>query len=377
MVRLAGGRLLVLAEGGHWRGPLVEGSSVRVKGVGFKDGSGVATDTSPSAGGGMPDLPAPGKCLTLRIAPVQGFPPFVDARRSRSTTLPPTAAADGIHRLELGMRVGVERVGCPNSAPDGKTLRYSALIEESAVGSLVPNTLATDLEDGDTPVPIGTVVAIGDEGKIKATIFVEACLQFANGKNVCDPPAELNSQEITYALGPLASKATAVYNTTSFGPQDNDLFGDYEVASVVDLQLGGSATPATAFEATGYELENGLPTRPQTRVVNKGDVFLIYADDISAGSLYPIFGFGTERPSGLAWPHVIGVRNGKTFWYAAQLPRIVRDRIPGGICNTIPASTQPPGPPKPKGGNYPPSKPTPLPSVKDSYYRRRSRTATR
>ena len=69
----------------------------------------------------------------------------------------------------------------------------------------------------------------------------------------------------------MASKAEAVYNTTSFGPQDNDLFGDYEVASVVDLQLGGSATPATAFEATGYELENGLPTRPQTRVVNKGE----------------------------------------------------------------------------------------------------------
>ena len=50
VVRLAGGRELVLAEGGRWRGPLVEGASVRVKGVGFKDGSGVATDTSPSAG---------------------------------------------------------------------------------------------------------------------------------------------------------------------------------------------------------------------------------------------------------------------------------------------------------------------------------------
>ncbi len=369
VVRLKGGKLLVLAERARLRGPLVEGSSVRVKGVGFKDGSGVANDTSPSAGGGEPDLPAPGKCLPLRIAPVQGFPPFVDGS---PITLHNTAAyrgSDGIHRLELGMRIGVERVGCPDSTPDGKTLRYSALIEESAVGSLVPNTLAPDLEDGDTPVPIGTVVAIGDEGKIKSTIFVEACLQFANGKNVCDPPAELNSQEITYALGPLASKATAVYNTTSFGPQDNDLFGDYEVASVVDLQLAGSATPATAFEATGYELENGLPTRPQTRVVNKGDVFLIYADDISDGSLYPIFDFGTERPSGLAWPHVIGVRNGKTFWYAAELPRIVRDRIPGGICNTIPASTLAPGPPNPKGGNFPPSKPTPIPSVKDSYYR--------
>ena len=369
VVRLAGGRVLVLAEGGRWRGPLIEGSSVRVKGVGFKDGSGVATDTSPSAGGGMPDLPAPGKCLALRIAPVQGFPPFVNAG---PITLHNSAAyrgADNIHRLELGMRVGVERVGCPGSSPEGKTLRYSALIEESAVGSLVPNTLATDLEDGDTPVPIGTVVAVGNEGKIKATTFVEACLQFANGKNVCDPPAELSSQEITYALGPLASKATAVYNTTSFGPQDNDLFGDYEVASVVNLQLGGSATPATAFQATGYKLENGLPTRPQTRVVNKGDAFLVYADDISDGSLFPIFDFGTERPSGLAWPHVIGVRNGKTFWYAAKLPNIVRDRIPGGICNTIPASTQAPGPPKPNGGNYPPSKPTPLPSVKDSYYR--------
>ena len=239
VVRLAGGRLLVLAEGGHWRGPLVEGSSVRVKGVGFKDGSGVATDTSPSAGGGMPDLPAPGKCLPLRIAPVQGFPPFVDGLPITLHSPAAYRSSDGIHRLELGMRIGVERVGCPDSTPDGKTLHYSALIEESAVGSLVPNTLATDLEDGDTPVPIGTVVAIGDEGKIKSTVFVEACLQFANGKNVCDPPAELNSQEITYALGPLASKAEAVYNTTSFGPQDNDLFGDYEVASVVDLAVGG------------------------------------------------------------------------------------------------------------------------------------------
>jgi murein DD-endopeptidase MepM/ murein hydrolase activator NlpD len=367
--RLAGGKLLVLAEGARLRGPLLEGSVVRAKGFGFKDGSGVATDTSPSAGGGIPDLPAPGKCLALRIAPVQGFPPFVDGS---PITLHNTAAyrgSDGIHRLELGMRVGVERVGCPDSSPDGKTLRYSALIEESALGSLVPDTLAPDLQDGETPVPVGNVVAVGDEGEIKSTTFVEACLQFANGKNVCDPPAELNSQEITYALGPLASKAAAVYDTTSFGPQDNDLFGDYEVASVVDLQLAGSATPATAFEATGYELENGLPTRPQTRVVNKGDVFLVYADDISDGSLYPIFGFGTERPSGLAWPHVIGVRNGKTFWYAAKLPSIVRDRIPGGVCNTIPASTQAPGPPNPKGGNYPPSKPTPIPSVKDSYYR--------
>ena len=65
--------------------------SVRVKGVGFKDGSGVATDTSPSAGGRTPGPSCPRKCLTLRIAPVQGFPPFVDSSPITLHNLPPTA----------------------------------------------------------------------------------------------------------------------------------------------------------------------------------------------------------------------------------------------------------------------------------------------
>jgi hypothetical protein len=97
--------------------------------------------------------------------------------------------------------------GTTGSSPEGKTLRYSALIEESAVGSLVPNTLAPDLEDGDTPA--------------------------------------------------------AVYNTTSFGPQDDDLFGDYEAASVVNLQLGGSATPRPPSRRPATSSRTASPRVPR------------------------------------------------------------------------------------------------------------------
>ena len=104
-------------------------------------------------------------------------------------------------------------------------------------------------------------------------------------------------------------------------------------------------------------------------MVEVGEQFLIYADDFAQDDLSGLYAAGTSRSSGLMWPRVAGKRNGRSFWYAAALPPISRDRLPGGECALVNNLPVPPGPANPEGGFYPPSSTYFVTGVKDSYYR--------
>jgi murein DD-endopeptidase MepM/ murein hydrolase activator NlpD len=316
----------------------------------------------------------PSKCLALRVAPVQPFPPF--AQPGKVTLHDPVGyrGGYGVHVLERGMRLGVKKVGCASEQlSTGKVFRYSGRIRERLGGSLLSDVLAPSLREGEIPVELGTVVKVGSIGSFELTTFRQACTQLLVGNDVCDPPVELDTQKLSFIFRERGSQASAKYSDRSFGTKDNDLTGDHESVKVTGLDLKGLATAASGFQATAYVLENGKETRPQTRLVGLNQPFLIYADDISDQNLFPELAYGTGLPSGLAWPRVVGTRNGEAFWYSAALPRIARDRTLEGSCIPIPPSTLPAGPPNPKpqdpaAPNYPPQKPFPVPLVQDSYY---------
>lgn len=371
VIRLAGGTLLVVPQGARRRGPVAEGSTIRVEGRRFKDGTGLAGELTSSEGKGSPGLTKV-RCMSLRIAPVQPLPPWA---ASPGLVLHDPAGyreADGQHVLEDTMRFGVQKNPvCKDIVAGGKVLRYSARIQESV--GLVSADLALDLEEGESSAPVGAVVATGGKGKLRVTPIVQACLQLANAQDVCDAPVEQAAQLISFSLKELGSRAAAVYQSTIFGVKDNDLTGDNREAKVTGLELKAGATAATGFEATGYTLENGAPTRPQTRQISLGEEFRVYADDfLGPDEQFPLFSLGIDTPSALTWPHVTGTRNGKPFWYSAKLPRIVRDRIAN--CYPLAPFTVPTGPPNPNAGpddppTYPPAKPFTTVAVGDSFYR--------
>ena len=132
---------------------------MRASGMRFGGGTGLAGTLTSAAGTGYPGVKKV-SCMALRIAPAQPFPPWV-APSAPAKLHHPAAyrAGSGTHVLETLSRAGVVRTGCPDSAPGGKVLRYSARIRES-VGAKNAE-LAFDLEAGETPVPIGSVVPTG------------------------------------------------------------------------------------------------------------------------------------------------------------------------------------------------------------------------
>ena len=306
--------------------------------------------------------------MELRIAPSQPFPPYAALSAQPKLHHPDAYRADNdVHVPRAPQPRGRRADRLPDTAPGGKILRYSARIRES-VGSKQAD-LALDLEAGETPVPIDVVVSTGKTATLTVTTLVEGCKQLANGVDICDPVTKLGTESIKFKLVSYASLASVKYAETGFGVKDNDLTGDYEQAQVLSFTTKGMAAGATGFQASGYQEEQNASTRPQTRVVEVGEQFLIYADDFAQDDLFGLYAAGTSRSSGLMWPRVAGKRNGRSFWYAAALPPMSRDRLPGGECALVNNLPVPPGPANPKGGFYPPSSTYFVTGVKDSYYR--------
>jgi len=78
---------------------------------------------------------------------------------------------------------------------------------------------------------------------------------------------------------------------------------------------------------------------------------------------------GQDRPSGLRWAHVSGIRKGYPFQYSAALPKLLHDRV--ATCPAAPAFTEPMGPPRADGKapTWPPSSPFDVMGVGDSFYK--------
>jgi murein DD-endopeptidase MepM/ murein hydrolase activator NlpD len=64
--------------------------------------------------------------------------------------------------------------------------------------------------------------------------------------------------------------------------------------------------------------------------------FAVHNDDFGDGLLFSLASTGTDQRSALRWPRIVGTRNGRTFWYSAKLPTIVRDLV--DLCNPDPES---------------------------------------
>jgi murein DD-endopeptidase MepM/ murein hydrolase activator NlpD len=353
LLRLRDGRVLALHDRTEVVGLITAGVRVAVRGVAMKDGTGLV-DSITGAKPGPPPAAKFSGCLALRVAPVQPAEPFV---ANASTTLhDPWAYRTGTGRvvLERLSRVAVAKVGCPDTTADGKVLFYGAtIVERLGVRS---ETIATDLLPGEAPVWVGQLVEPGKTGKLTVTTHVRACRLLANGVNDCERPVELDTVSTEFGLVPVGSLAEAVYDRTDFTVKGNGVEGDFEAAKVTGIKTVGMASPATGFEATGYAVSGGVSSRPVQTTIEKGEPFAVYADDLFEPGWGSLFVAGTVTPSGLTWPHVVGQRNGKTFWYSARLPAIVRDWL-GHHCFSLPGFTLLPPP-----GDDPPSAPFSVPA---------------
>lgn len=364
----AAGRV-TLGDGTMWALPLKR----------FGSGLGVGRDVklhvrAYAGGGGIVQAAKPGKsglsrlntsCIKLRVAPVQRFAPefsgpyTLHALDGYIGNLP---SIGDLLLLERDMRLAAEEVACFDPIPEGySSVRHSLAITSDchglslegllagAVNNTPPQTLAAELKPEDGPIGLPCC----DSGTLTVTEHRQQCRALASGKTICDPVEEVgNPLSLTFFIQPRNTYCTANYEQTAFEREDDN--PNPAVARVTSLALDATVPPVAlpgAFHAEGYAIVpfilpiSSFPLALDIATVAspyERGAFAIYnqfidrdfykesaATGLLAGfqALFALLHTGVDRPSGLRWPHVAGMRNGAEFWYSCALPRIVRDVI--------------------------------------------------
>jgi murein DD-endopeptidase MepM/ murein hydrolase activator NlpD len=266
-------------------------------------------------------------CVSLRIAPVQ---PITSSNPILHS--PVGYRSGGVLQLEQGMRLAAS----PEQCADAAAARYSISIEASAPG--VPAfSIAGDLVAADGPVPLG----LYDAQKLW-TVTVTHRRQ----KNSCPPPGDqpqpfmrgpasvtksypcpvvvLGTTIYKARVRPFASYARAVYATTVFDLESNA----YDRALVKSLADVHPTLSSPSFQAQAYAYLDGAAFQEMS-TISVNNAFAIWPEAwYGFPLLFPIDTIGVGHYAGLIWPRVVGLRNGKPYRYAAQLPRIVTDLLP-------------------------------------------------
>jgi hypothetical protein len=330
--------------------PVGEGELVRVDGTLLADGTMIVKALRP----GPPDPDGPPEVvdldlgnllpclgLALRIAPVQRFaPPIFDTKASDIVLHHPGGYLfNGKLRLEALMRLGAVELGdCPDEAPTGEELVYGMQIVMSYTktnGKPGSATLAEDLRAGGHPVPLQLPIDYGKDVTITATSHVRACTEEISPVIVEDPivkcstPTPLLTETYVAAVLPQGFfYAAAKYKSLILtGIEDGDPTS-FAGASVTGFSYLSTDLAGTNpfFEAEGYLLAGGASSKPAVKPITADDSFAVYYFDFwSPSSQY--LAVGVDHAAGLRWPRVKGTRNGKPYWYLAQLPEIVKDAL--------------------------------------------------
>jgi hypothetical protein len=344
VIHLEGGQVFALGGSGSptgGPGGFSVGQDVVVNGTGFQGaaggpGSGIATSVTPVDPGSPGDLEA--GYLFLRVAPVQGFPPF----SSEPITLHHPAAytrPDGTLALERGSRLAF--VGVVNTKASPQWTRYSAEIWIDYLSAKYP--IASDLETGKLPAALPSNVP----NDAAATLHFRVRKQFCQpGTGLLTPPCgafqNVRSESYPVRIYARGEQCDTVIPVATADLEDNDFVGFRW--SVVDNVL---VNPAVVDGATSFAFEGqsciaipGAESCDGGQIVTtaEGEPYRIYTHDFfpvhrgaglggALGTVTAFLKHGVTTFSGLRWPHVRGTRNGTTFWYSCATQRIVRDVV--------------------------------------------------
>jgi murein DD-endopeptidase MepM/ murein hydrolase activator NlpD len=268
-------------------------------------------------------------CSSLLIAPVQ---PFGNA--SPILHDPKGYEAQGMLRLEERMRIAAS----PEQCASKNQYRYSIKVEADAVG-VQTKTIAPDLDYLDDPVPL-------DLGASPPKIWTLTVTYRRQGNN-CPPgdtvpqplvrapasPAksfpcpvqELGTQTYKARVRKFAAYAKAVYDKTVFDLESNA----FVAAKVTGLTGVHQTLTSPSFEADGYAVVGNQSQGFHSKIV-QNQLFAVWPE-VWYGFpwLFPFDAIGVGHYAALVWPRVVGTRNGKPYRYAAQLPTLVTDLLPG------------------------------------------------
>ena len=268
-------------------------------------------------------------CSSLLIAPVQPF-----GKPNPILHDPAGYKAQDMLQLEERMRIAASPEQCASKGE----YRYSIAVEAEAFG--VPKkTIAPDLDYLDAPVPLDlgasppklwtltvTYRRQGNScppGSEQPQPYVRA--PAATAKTYPCPVVPIGTQTYKAQVRGLASYAKAVYDKTTFDLESNA----FAPAKVTGLTGVHGTVPSPSFEADGYAIVGNQSQGFHSKIV-KNQLFAVWPE-VWYGFpwLFPLDSIGVGHYAALVWPRIVGTRNGKPYRYAAQLPSLVTDLLPG------------------------------------------------
>lgn len=305
---------------------LMAGRRIDGRGLRFADGTALLTSLRGDLPAATPTVKAD-PCLKVKVAPFQHFPPFKDndlPYRLRETT---GYLKNGAVNLEITHRLAAESTGCPSSGTFGVFYIYTMKIDVTQGANTW--TIASDLQDEETPVPLPNLIS-GQAATVTATTFKTTCILD------CGTPQTQGTETFQLVARPYGAYATIGYNKTVFNVGGNGVISDFEQAQITTVTLSPNL-PGTnldpIFFAQGYKLNSeNIPSGSPTGVL-VSDKFAVYEVDDLFDETAPVrseFALkGVKHVAALNWPTLTGWNavTGDAFEYSATLPKIVRDRV--------------------------------------------------
>ncbi len=266
------------------------------------------------------------RCMDLRLAPIQPFPPLAAPDGPYVLHDPDGYRLwDGRLIVERSMRLGAASRGVCATTGDtpfvGSSYHYSLKVEGDPLGSW--SLIASDLEPGDVPVaiPVGTK-------KLRITEQVQACIGSLFNRSCTRPSAIADPYE--EELLPFNDRK---FGTVRLSPDAFDLANaqpwEFEVATMSGANVDSGTL---LLDTTSSAVARGYSSSGSKAVVTVNGAnpdFAMYREDDFGGDdvLFAEQRFGVTKPAGLAWPRLVGDRDGKPFWYLLDVPDVQRDAV--------------------------------------------------
>ncbi len=323
-----------LADGVNLLADVYGGRVFHVVGIGYGP-HGVGTGFVPVG----PETPQAGlaynTCQSLRFAPFQRFSP-INTGPFELHDPDGYRYDNGKYRVEKGMAFAnlTNFLGCIDSNDD-YTVHYSIDLrlefENRLTGATETRLLAMGLSADSQPVPIPDAVEHGSDATLTATFKRQTCPVPSGGffSEACSEQDVYRTDVYTLSVWDRETFCNVEYDETEFaleytGPTEfrsTHMTGYQSLLAVPDSGTG------MALVAEGYAVNAGSSTYPSVMPIGEGQPFALYSHDCvtQPGQLYVTGQCGTDKASGLRWPRLTGVRNGKPFSYSCTLPDVTRD----------------------------------------------------
>ena len=290
-------------------GSLVPGVQATFSGTAFTDGSAVVdriqtlTNFPPISIGDL-------SCLELLIAPFQLSPKYTGASYIFHKAAAYSGPTDRLF-LESGSKAVLTKRLCPEPDNSLKRAVYSARVSIDGVDG--SSWLSNDLVHPDEIIHLPSV---GDRTHftIDITVLRSECFLVEPYECTSAQVAEKTQQNIT--VSPVGSYCAADYSVTEFklDSEPDNVFATTSVTAAVLLGDARDDVTESRFSALGIPVINGQASNGVVEL-GRDTPFAVYKDDF--GDIHDtsfLAGVtGSHTRSALAWPRMIGRRNGSQF----------------------------------------------------------------